>query len=197
MNYTKDDITAVIIAGGRSTRAEGNNKGLLLLHNKPLIQHILSTIKNQVRDIVINVNSDLDSYQKYGYLVFKDINSQSLGPLSGLSNAAAHIKTEIILTLPCDSPFIPHDLASRMLEELNKQHNSLMVADNGRQQNMFMMLKRNKLNTIEAYLKNGGRSVHGWISQQAFNRVNFLDQPQCFRNINTLEELKTANLETR
>jgi len=196
MAYSTEQITAVILAGGQSTRANGKNKGLLLLHQKPLIEHILNIIKNQVQHIIINSNSDLASYQQYNYPVIEDDDRQFLGPLAGLKSCAPYINTPIIITLPCDSPFIPADLVNRMLIELNKDESKLQVVNNGRQQNLFMMFHQNLLTSIDEYLKSGKRSVCGWITLHNPNQVYFSDQPDSFININTLEELNKAEKES-
>ncbi len=195
MAYSTEQITAVILAGGQSTRANGKNKGLLLLHKKPLIEHILSAIENQVQHIIINTNSDLAFYQQYNFPVIEDDDRQFLGPLAGLKSCTPYICSPIIITLPCDSPFIPADLVNRMLTELNKDESKLQVANNGRQQNLFMMFHQNLLASIDDYLKSGKRSVYGWITLHNPNQVDFTDKADSFMNINTLEELNKANKE--
>jgi len=196
MAYSTNQITAVILAGGQSTRVNGKNKGLLLLHKKPLIEHILSAIENQVQHIIINTNSDLTFYQQYNHPVIEDDNQQFLGPLAGLRSCSPYISSPIVITLPCDSPFIPADLVNRMLTELNNDENKLQVVNNGRQQNLFMMFHKNLLTSIDVYLKSGKRSVFGWIMLHNPNQVNFIDKTHSFMNINTLEELAKAERDT-
>lgn len=186
-------VTAVILAGGRATRANGKNKGLLLLHKKPLIEHILEKIGKQVRDVIINTNSNLSDYQRYNFPVIEDNDPQFLGPLSGLKSVAPYIQTPYLITLPCDTPFIPTNFVSKMFLQLEKEQKKLAVVNNGRQQNLFMLLHRDQLNSVDEYLSSGKRSVYGWIEQHDTTQVDFTDQADSFRNINTLEALNTAH----
>ena len=193
MIYCKKDVTAIILAGGRSTRVNGKNKALLLLQNKPLISHVMERISTQLNLIIISANSDLEWFRQTNYPVVEDDNQLFLGPLSGLKSCAPHITTPIVMTLPCDAPFIPANLVSRMCDALNKAPTKLQVVDNGRQQNLFMMFHRDLLQSIDGYLASGQRSVYGWISQHDVNVVDFRDSADCFTNINTLDALKAVH----
>ena len=187
MTYSKNDITAVILAGGRSTRTNGKNKALLPLHGKPL------RISAQLDLIIISANTELEQFRESNYPVVEDQDQLYLGPLAGLQSCESFITTPIVMTLPCDTPFIPANLVTRLCDELSKDAAKLQVVNNGRQQNLFMMFHRNLLKSINNYLASGQRSVHGWISLHAVNQVYFHDDDNCFSNINTLEDLQIAH----
>ena len=193
MIYSTGDITAIIVAGGRSSRVDGRNQGLLTLHGKPLVQHVTEKLHSQVGQVIINTNSELNRYRKLGYPVFSDNDTLFRGPLSGLVNANSLIKTPIIMTLPCDSPFIPNNLSERLIRSFNENSEQIHVVFDGKQQNMFMMFHQKKLDSIDEYLNSGGRSIYGWIEQFSATNVDFTDQSECFLNINTLEELECAH----
>ena len=77
-------ITAIILSGGRATRMKGTDKGLMLLHQKPLIEHVIERLKPQVEEILINANREIAQYQAFGYTVLQDEIQEFLGPLAGL-----------------------------------------------------------------------------------------------------------------
>ena len=54
-------ISAIILAGGLATRMNGVDKGLLLFHKKPLVQHVINRLTPQVDEIIINSNRSAES----------------------------------------------------------------------------------------------------------------------------------------
>ena len=66
---THPQFSALILAGGRATRMEGLDKGLVLWHGKPLIAHVVENLKTQVDDVVISCNRSFDDYQQYGLAI--------------------------------------------------------------------------------------------------------------------------------
>ena len=81
---TSEKITGVILAGGRGSRMGGVDKGLVLLQNQPLIQHVISRLKPQVDEIIINANRKIAQYQAFGFTVIQDESADFIGPLAGL-----------------------------------------------------------------------------------------------------------------
>ena len=83
MTIDKNQITAVILAGGKGSRLGGQDKGLVNYKDKKLIQHVLDRIEPQVGDIIINANRNQDDYAKFDYPVISDELSDFQGPLAG------------------------------------------------------------------------------------------------------------------
>ncbi|MES2635961.1 MAG: molybdenum cofactor guanylyltransferase, partial [Pseudomonadota bacterium] len=106
-------ISCIILSGGRATRMGGVDKGLLRLQNQPLIQHVIKRLSPQVDEIFINANREIVQYQAFGYPVLQDSHANFIGPLAGFSLGLQHAKHDYVLTVPCDSPFLPMDLAQR------------------------------------------------------------------------------------
>jgi molybdopterin-guanine dinucleotide biosynthesis protein A len=140
---------------------------------------------------VINANQNLEVYRAFGYRVVADEVGGFAGPLAGLHaglNAAAH---PLVVTVPCDSPFLPHDLVSRLQSGLGE--NQLAVAKTGDQPHpVFALMKREVRESLEAFLASGGRKIDAWYAALKVSEVAFDDEADAFRNINTLEELKGA-----
>jgi molybdopterin-guanine dinucleotide biosynthesis protein A len=184
-------ITGVILAGGQGRRMGGVDKGLQTLRGRPMIEWVLERFRPQVAEIVINANQNVQTYERYGLRVVADEIGGYAGPLAGLHaglKAAAH---PLVVTVPCDSPFLPADLVSRMRTSL--QRNDLAVAKTGDQAHpVFALMKRDVRESLEAFLASGGRKIDAWYAALKVVEVRFDDEADAFRNINTLEELKGA-----
>lgn len=189
MTINKQDISAVILAGGKGSRLGGQDKGLVLYQGKPLVEHILERIKPQVGNILINANRNHDTYRAYGYPVINDTMRDYQGPLAGFSAAMQVIETEYMITLPCDSPLIPDDLVGRLIASLQDNPSSIAVAHNGqRLQPMHALIPVKLQNSLNKFLANGDRKVALWHAQHHYIATDFSDIPQAFANINTEEQ---------
>ncbi|MBV7316043.1 molybdenum cofactor guanylyltransferase MobA [Shewanella sp. NIFS-20-20] len=184
-------IKAVILAGGRAQRMGGDDKGLVTLNDKPMIEHVIDRIQGQVADIMINANRNQAKYARYGYLVFTDNDSGFLGPLAGIVSALNHCDadTQYLITLACDCPLLPLDLVARMQTALEQQQADLAVASDGqRQQPVIMLLKPSLRQSMQAFLDGGDRKIDLWYRSLRVAEVSFADQPQAFVNVNTPEQ---------
>jgi molybdopterin-guanine dinucleotide biosynthesis protein A len=169
----------------------GVDKGLQLLHGKPMIAAVLARLAPQVSEILINANQNLEAYARFGHRVIPDAISGFAGPLAGLHACLGEAKHELVLTVPCDSPFLPLDLASRLLNSLKQ--NELAVAKTGDQPHpVFALVRTSVRKNLEAFLSNGGRKIDAWYADLNVVEVQFDDEADAFRNINTIEELKSA-----
>ncbi len=199
MRIDKKNITAVILAGGKGRRLEGQDKGLVLYKGKTLIQHVIERIQSQVGNIVINANRNQKIYADYGYPVISDEMTDFQGPLAGLATAMKKVKTDYIVTLPCDGPSLPFDLISKMLIELNTIENNgidcIAVAHDGkRMQPVHALIPIALIKSLESFLANGDRKIDLWYAKHKFILVDFSDQPDVFFNINKKEQLdETSN----
>ena len=182
-------ITGVILAGGRATRLRGADKALLSIAGKPLIAYIIAILQPQVDDILINVNKNKDAYTDYGYTIISDQIKNYVGPLAGIVSAILATNSEYILSVPCDCPAPPSDLAKRLLGALLNQQAMVATAHDGtRLQPLFTLFNRALAENIINYLASGKRQVANWIESQNTIVVDFSDQSARFTNINTPEE---------
>ncbi|KFZ35954.1 molybdopterin-guanine dinucleotide biosynthesis protein A [Shewanella mangrovi] len=182
-------LEAVILAGGMARRMGGEDKGLVDLLGKPMVAHVIERLTPQVQQLRINANRSQAQYASFGYEVFADQQAGYLGPLSGMSSAMATSTAELILTVPCDCPLIPLDLAERMLHALTAQNADLAVATDGeREQPVVLLLKRSLLPSMLTFLDSGRRRIDMWYADLQVARVSFADQPNAFVNVNTPEE---------
>jgi molybdopterin-guanine dinucleotide biosynthesis protein A len=182
-------ITGVILAGGRGSRMGHIDKGLQLFRGKPLVAHAIERLAPQVDELLINANRNLGEYEKYGYRVIADSIEGFPGPLAGFECGLAAATSELVVTAPCDSPFLPADLVSRLMAVMEKNNAGLAVAKTGDQlHSVFCLMKRSVLPSLRAYLRAGERKIDLWHEVLQVVIVNFDDEEEAFRNINTLEE---------
>ena len=189
----------MILAGGRGTRMGRVDKGLQPFHGSTLAAHVLQRLAPQVASVAISANRNLGVYEAMGVPVWPDQLSGFEGPLAGLQTALRNCGTELLLTAPCDSPFLPADLAERLYAALREQDADLAVAvtnesdESGdsyqRVHPVFSLMKTGVLQPLSAYLDTGARRMDGWYKSVRVAEVLFSDAA-AFRNINTLGDLK-------
>jgi molybdopterin-guanine dinucleotide biosynthesis protein A len=188
-------ISVIILAGGRATRMNGADKGLVPLQQKPLIQHVINRLAPQVDEIIINANRELAQYQALGYTVLQDEVEDFLGPLAGFSLGLQHAKHDYVLTVPCDSPLLPVDLALRLMAALVEHKAEIAVASSdGSTHPVFCLCKKTVLPSLTAYLEQGERRVSAWQKGQQYIEVDFSDCSEAFTNLNTFENLAALEL---
>ena len=184
-------VSGIVLAGGLGRRMGGVDKGLQLLRERPMIAHVLARLAPQVDDIVINANQNLERYAAFGHRVVPDEIGGFAGPLAGLHAGLGAVTHPIAVTVPCDSPFLPEDLVARLHAELGG--NDLAVAKTGEQPHpVFALVRRSVAQNLQAFLAGGGRKIDAWYASLKVVEVNFDDEADAFRNINTREELGRA-----
>lgn len=185
-------ITGVILAGGRGQRMGEVDKGLQLLQGKPLVQWVAESIAPQVEEVLISANRNLENYRELGFAVLPDALPDFPGPLAGLLRALESAKHPLWLSVPCDTPFLPGDLARRLLAGLLASNAELAVATvEGRMQPVICLGYSHLHAGLETFLARGGRRVGEWQAGLRRASVPF-EHPELFRNINTLDELVQA-----
>lgn len=183
-------ITGVILAGGLGRRMGGVDKGLQLLDGQPLVRHVAERLAPQVGALVINANRSQAEYGALGYPLLGDEIPDFAGPLAGLHAALGAAATPLVLTVPCDSPYLPLDLAERLSAGLRAAGADLAIARvDGRLHPVFCLCRTALRAPLAAYLAGGGRRVAQWCDERGASIVDFDDQPQAFANFNTQQDL--------
>jgi len=183
-------ITGLILAGGRSSRMDGHDKGLLKLHGRAMIEHVIDKLKPQVKQILISANRHLDDYQKFGYEVLVDDYDDYRGPLAGMSRGLSNSKSEYLLTVPCDGPLLPMDLASRMLDYAQKKKAKAVLAFDGQyKQPTYNLIHKDLLAHLNHSLENNEHKLGKWLMDNGALKLDFSDQKSAFLNVNTPDDL--------
>ena len=169
----------------------GVDKGLQLLRGKPMAAWVLERLAPQVGEIVINANQNLEAYAAFGHRVVPDRVGGFAGPLAGLHAGLEAASHALVVTVPCDSPFLPLDLVARLGNALGA--NDLAVAKTLDQPHpVFSLVRRSVHAHLGAFLAGGGRKIDAWYASLKVIEVGFDDEADAFRNINTREELNGA-----
>ena len=191
-------ISIIILSGGLATRMGGIDKGLVKLQQKPLIQHVIDRLSPKNDELIINANREITEYQALGYPVLQDDISDFIGPLAGFNLGLKHAKYDYLLTVPCDSPLMPLDLAERLLTNLFKNDAEIAVAtSDGDAHPVFCLCKKSVLPSLTNYLQQGGRKVSAWQKSLNYIEVDFTDNAEAFINLNTLEDLAALELQLK
>lgn len=186
-------ITGVLLAGGQGSRMGGVDKGLVELAGRPMAAHALERLAPQVDELIINANQNLAAWQAFGYPVFGDDIGGFAGPLAGLHAALARAANPLVVTAPCDSPFLPADLVERLAAALHAADAQLAVARTFDQPHpVFCLCRRDLAGHLGDFLAGGGRKIDRWYGTLRVVEVPFDDQEAAFRNINTRDELAEA-----
>lgn len=191
-------ITGLLLAGGRGMRMGGVDKGLQTLHGEPLALHVLRRLAPQADALVISANRHLNDYTALGApfaaRIVADEHADFAGPLAGLLAGMRAATTPLVLCAPCDSPFIPLDLAARLAAALDAQAADLAMAvtigPDGEvsPQPVFALLNTALAADLAACLAAGERKLRAWYARHKMTEVTF-DDEHAFYNANSLQEL--------
>jgi molybdopterin-guanine dinucleotide biosynthesis protein A len=196
------EITGLVLAGGRGSRMGGLDKGLQNFRGTPLALHTLLRLQLQagglVGELMLNANRNLSAYEAFGAPVWPDTLSDFAGPLAGFMTGLERCETPYLLTVPCDTPLFPLDLAQRLAQAFEDEHTEIAMAaapeadGQVRSQPVFCLMRVEVLESLVAFTQTGGRKIDRWTEQHQTVVVNFdqpQDDPRAFCNTNTLAEL--------
>jgi molybdopterin-guanine dinucleotide biosynthesis protein A len=189
-----EDITGLILAGGRASRMGGVDKGLQNHRGLPLALHALLRLQPQVGEVIINANRNLGAYESFGVPVWPDVLADFAGPLAGFMAGMEHATTPWLVSVPCDSPGFPDDLVARLAQaasDADAQIAMPVTVEEGerRTQPVFCLMQTQLLESLVAYTQGGGRKIDAWTAQHRVVEVPF-DDARAFFNANTLAELQ-------
>ncbi|MDZ4315835.1 MAG: molybdenum cofactor guanylyltransferase MobA [Azonexus sp.] len=187
---SKPQITGIVLAGGLGRRMGGTDKGLQELRGQPMVHWVIERLAPQVDELLINANQNGERYAAFGHRVVPDQIPDFAGPLAGLHAALSAATHPLVATAPCDSPFLPADLISRLFSALTAANADLAVAKTFDQAHpVFCLCRRSVLPHLTEFLESGGRKIDRWYSTLNIVEVAFDDEAEAFENINTREEL--------
>jgi molybdenum cofactor guanylyltransferase len=199
----KSQLSAAILAGGQSRRM-GQDKALLEVEGRPLIEYVLD-VANAVADATLIIASDRPEYERFGSRVVPDKFPQS-GSLGGIYTALSEARHEHCFVLACDMPFVSHSLVKFMAER-DRNYDVLVPAlsadrsDQGGEETLetlHAIYTKSCMSAIERQLNAGVFKVIGFFSevnvQKLPEEVIMQHDPQLlsFFNANTPEEFSWA-----
>lgn len=196
------EITALVLAGGRGSRMDGRDKGLQAFQGQPLVVHALERLRRQegglVGPLMISANRHLPDYRRLAVPVWPDADAEFAGPLAGVLSGLTHCTTPLLLTVPCDCPRFPLDLARRLAAAMDSDTDVVVAAapelpgGECRPQPVFALFRCTLREPLQAFLDGGGRAIFRWMEGSRTVVVRFdqvSDDPHAFANANTLADL--------
>ena len=196
MKLYDQNLGVLILAGGKGTRMKGADKGLIKVHGKYIIKHLIKMSSKYSSDIFVNANRNIDAYRKLKCNVIKDILNDYQGPLAGIYSGLLQIKTDYIITLPCDGPLISDEYFTRMLESTLTDKIKCAYC-NDRLQPVYALIPKKLIDSLEKFLNSGERKIDKWYSKCGLEIVDFSDKQEIFINVNSEEELLQYENEIR
>ena len=206
-----EDITGLVLAGGRGSRMGGVDKGLQNHLGMPLALHCLLRLQLQVGSAMVNANRNLGAYESMGVPVWPDTQADFAGPRAGMLVGLEHCETPWLVTVPCDTPNFPLDLVERLAAAAQAEGADIAMAATREPaqeaganasananakgqpevqvQPVFCLLKASLLESLQAFLDSGQRKIDRWTAQHRCATVVF-DDSAAFFNANTVEELR-------
>jgi molybdopterin-guanine dinucleotide biosynthesis protein A len=189
----RDDITGLVLAGGRASRMGGVDKGLQTHLGLPLALHAVMRLSPQVGHLMINANRNLGAYESFGVPVWPDAVADYPGPLAGFLAGLERCETPYLVTVPCDTPDFPEDLVARLAGGLQAHDAEIaMAATRGAEgvqvQPVFCLLQSTLMESLVRFTESGQRKIDRWTAQHRCIEVVF-DDEAAFFNANTPEEL--------
>ncbi len=180
----RDEISAVILAGGQSRRM-GSNKALLPIGNITFIARIINTLQRRFSNIYISANNP-EEYEVLKRPVIIDI-FRGYGPLAGIHAALKNIPTEYAFTVSCDVPFISTDVIDTLVDAVESE--TILIADDGQRLHPLIgIYPRSVYNHLDEYLQNNEKQVHMFLDGMKHKRIDVSQYQDAVKNINTIEE---------
>lgn len=193
----------VILAGGEGKRVGGQDKGLLPLHDKPVVEHVLSILHPQCDDVLVIANRNHDQYSRHARVIADEIAGHA-GPLAGIAAALALVVErepqgflgfDGLLTVPVDCPDLPADLLARLQASLKDAPGATCAyaCHAHKREPLFALYSLEFRDALLASAR-AALNVHGsplrWHMELDAIAADFSDRPDAFRNLNTPEDFR-------
>ena len=198
INYN-NDLCAVILTGGRSSRMGGGIKSLKKFNNKYIFDRIFENLQTQVDKVIINSNDSENLFVRYKVEVIKDSLGGFLGPLAGIHASFEWLNKNApcinwLVTVPGDTPFIPKNLVKKLLDKVkNTNHKIVLAQSNGKTHPIIGIWHSNLFESLKNSLNSGNRKIMNWASQNSLGYEEFTNSKyDPFFNINCKEDLIEA-----
>lgn len=185
-----DDLTGLILAGGRGQRIGGADKGWMMVEGTPLIATVVQRFAPQVGRLLISANRNIERYAALAEVVQDDVDAAGgesfAGPLVGVLSGLRRARTSWVAIVPCDAPHLPHDLVQRLASAV-RDANAVAACARVRDQlqPLFALVGTASTDQLAESIAGGERAMHRWLASVNAVAVDFEDAG-AFANINTL-----------
>ena len=207
-NETKnnENIKSCIILCGGQSRRMGRDKGSMIIQDKPMIKHILSTLNHEINEAIIVLNNQerIDKYNEfidssdYTYTItFVEDKIKNKGPLPGIMTGLSHINSKYALILPCDSPYVSKEYINTIFSEIDGNYQAIVPYHDEENklktsEPLHSIYNRNIIQIIENLVKEDVLHIKGLIAKIDTKFVlidNKKIEKKEFRNLNRPEDI--------
>ena len=195
---TENNILGTVLAGGKSKRF-GSDKSSVKLGDKSLIEHTISKIENNFKEILIITNNENIIFNNNNVFLINDIIKGYLGPLVGVLTAMDWVKKNKknynwIATFPCDTPFFDQSVIETIIKYPQKSTKKLFFLKSGnKRHNIFGLWSMELKDILLKDINNGYRKVEEWANKVGSEIIEINSKnDNNFLNINTKEDLEKA-----
>jgi len=186
------DVTGVILAGGRSSRF-GSNKALVLIDHKPIIQRIAELMTGLFSECLLVTNTPAE----YAFLSLPATHDRypGLGPLAGIQAALLQISTPRAFIVACDMPYLSRELIRYLCALHGEKYDVIIPWLKRGQEPLFGVYHKSSLGVITTCLQQRNCQIIRALEDLRVKRVS---EPEilaitgdltCFKNINRPEDL--------
>ena len=190
-------VLGIVLSGGAGRRVDGQDKGLLVYKDQPLVAHVLGKLKPQVEQICISIHRNQETYQRFGFPITLDQSVEFDGPMAGMTSVLTAFDSENTLfnfshlvVAPCDVPHLPSDYVIRLMQALGTHKADCAVVHDGeRRQNLHCLFTAKMAPSLLDFYSQGGRAMHQWFNSVTTVDADFSDCSDNFDNFNTLKDL--------
>jgi len=185
----KHEISIAILAGGKSSRMKGNDKGLMEFNSRSVLSRIIGLANEYSSDVFVIANNNIDSYRLIHEPVYSDILDDFQGPLSGIYTALNKSKNKKVIVLPCDGPFIKTEYFQRLISYDRKERIQVVKTGN-RLQPVYALIDSYLEDNLKVFLLSGERKIDKWYTACKFDEILFNENDEMFININSEDDVK-------
>ncbi len=169
--FIRHKATAIILAGGKSSRMGGEEKSLLKFNDKPLIQHIVEQLEAHFQQIIIGAN-DVDTYRFLNKPVIPDLEKDK-GPLMGILSCLKYSENDINFITACDIPEMNIRLIDKLLGLSSDVDVVMPVSDNDKYEPLFAVYNKKVIIFAEQILKADKRKITDLLKYVKTHYVSF------------------------
>lgn len=190
------EICALVLAGGKSTRMNGNNKAFLKYKDRTFIENILEILK-EFKKVYISVD-DKEKYKNLNYELIED-EYKGIGPISGLYSCLKNMKCEYVFVTACDMPKLRKDFTEFLCSKIDDSYDAVVIKDNSGRfyplgaiySKRILPIVKNHIDEENYKMQNLIRCINAKII--SLNKIPFKDE--VLSNINNINEYEKLKLE--
>lgn len=185
-----EEVTAIVLCGGRGRRLGGVEKSLVRIGERRLVEFVIDSLRPQVSRIVLSLGAGQNAraYQDFGCDLVVDAEADQ-GPLGGLVSCLESTEGEWFLSCPCDTPWTAPNLVEALSRDAGA-HGVAVAHDGERRQNLTVLFSRELAGSLAEFYAGGGRAVHRWLDANAIPATDLSEMAASFVNINTPADLE-------